>query len=119
MFLDLHSHSVSSDDSRATVEQYLKWIQVLRKREYTVDGFVLTEHRKFDSHLDYSSSMLRVCDSQGMSSQRRSQRDVLEHQIDSRLHVANQQSRQPRGHPLGIHGGVPTASFSLHSFLCQ
>jgi hypothetical protein len=54
MFLDLHSHSVSSDDSRATVEQYLKWIQVLRKREYTVDGFVLTEHRKFDSHLDYS-----------------------------------------------------------------
>ena len=38
MFLDLHSHSVSSDDSRATV-----------------DGFVLTEHRKFDSHLDYSS----------------------------------------------------------------
>lgn len=55
MFLDLHSHSVSSDDSRATVEQYLKWIQVLRKRDYTVDGFVLTEHRKFDSHLDYSS----------------------------------------------------------------
>ena len=55
MFLDLHSHSVSSDDSRATVEQYLKWIQVLRKREYTVDGIVLTEHRKFDGHLDYST----------------------------------------------------------------
>ena len=55
MFLDLHSHSVSSDDSRATVEQYLKWIQVLRKRDYKVDGFVLTEHRKFDGHLDYSS----------------------------------------------------------------
>ena len=32
MYLDLHSHSVSSDDSRATVEQYLKWIQVLRRR---------------------------------------------------------------------------------------
>ena len=54
MFLDLHCHSVSSDDSRATVEQYLKWIQVLRKREHTVDGIVLTEHRKFDFDKDYS-----------------------------------------------------------------
>ena len=54
MFLDLHSHSVSSDDSRATVEQYVKWIQVLRKRGHTVDGIVLTEHRKFDFDLDYS-----------------------------------------------------------------
>ena len=54
MYLDLHSHSVSSDDSRATVEQYLKWIQVLRKRDYTVDGIVLTEHRKFDFDKDYS-----------------------------------------------------------------
>ena len=48
MFLDLHSHSVSSDDSRATVEQYLKWIHVLRKRGFQADGIVLTEHRKFD-----------------------------------------------------------------------
>ena len=55
MYLDLHSHSVSSDDSRATVEQYLKWIQVLRRRGYTVDGIVLTEHRKFDFDLDYST----------------------------------------------------------------
>lgn len=55
MYLDLHSHSVSSDDSRATVEQYLKWIQVLRKRGNTVDGIVLTEHRKFDADLDYSA----------------------------------------------------------------
>ena len=55
MYLDLHCHSVSSDDSRATVEQYLKWIQVLRRREYTVDGIVLTEHRKFDFDLDYSA----------------------------------------------------------------
>ena len=54
MFLDLHSHSVSSDDSRATVEQYVKWIQVLRKRGNTVDGIVLTEHRKFDFDKDYS-----------------------------------------------------------------
>ena len=54
MYLDMHSHSVSSDDSRATVEQYVKWIQVLRKRGHTVDGIVLTEHRKFDFDKDYS-----------------------------------------------------------------
>ena len=54
MLLDLHSHSVSSDDSRATVEQYVKWVQVLRKRGCVVDGFVLTEHRKFDFDKDYS-----------------------------------------------------------------
>lgn len=52
--IDMHSHSVSSDDSRATVEQYLKWIQVLRKRGYSIDGIVLTEHRKFDKAIDYS-----------------------------------------------------------------
>lgn len=50
----MHSHSVSSDDARATVEQYLKWIQVLRGRGYQVDGIVLTEHRKFDLHVDYT-----------------------------------------------------------------
>ena len=55
MYLDLHSHSVSSDDSRATVEQYVKWIQVLRRRGHVVDGIVLTEHRKFDFDKDYSA----------------------------------------------------------------
>jgi len=55
LYLDMHSHSVSSDDSRATVEQYVKWIQVLRKRGHTVDGIVLTEHRKFDFDKDYSA----------------------------------------------------------------
>ena len=55
VFLDLHSHSVSSDDSRATVEQYVKWIQMLRKRGHSVDGIVLTEHRKFDFDKDYSA----------------------------------------------------------------
>lgn len=54
MFLDLHTHSVSSDDSRATVEQYVKWIGVLRRKGSHVDGFVLTEHRKFDFDKDYS-----------------------------------------------------------------
>ena len=55
MFIDLHTHSVSSDDSRATVEQYVKWVGVLRRKGYRMDGFVLTEHRKFDSDKDYSS----------------------------------------------------------------
>ena len=53
-YLDLHCHSVASDDSRATVEQYLKFIQVLRKRGYTIDGIVLTEHRQFDFEADYT-----------------------------------------------------------------
>ena len=53
-YLDLHCHSVASDDSRATVEQYLKWINVLRKRGFTVDGIVLTEHRQFNFDADYS-----------------------------------------------------------------
>ncbi len=55
MYVDMHCHSVSSDDSRATVEQYLKWIQVLRKRGHTIDAIVLTEHRKFDLDADYSA----------------------------------------------------------------
>lgn len=54
MFIDMHSHSVSSDDSRATVEGYLKWVQVLRKRGFQLDAIVLTEHRKFDADADYS-----------------------------------------------------------------
>ncbi|MDP6070987.1 MAG: PHP-associated domain-containing protein [SAR202 cluster bacterium] len=55
MYLDLHSHSVSSDDSRATVEQYAKWVGVLRGKGFQIDGFVLTEHRKFDFDQDYSA----------------------------------------------------------------
>jgi predicted metal-dependent phosphoesterase TrpH len=55
MLVDMHCHSVSSDDSRATVEGYLKWIQVLRKRGHTIDSIVLTEHRKFDNDFDYST----------------------------------------------------------------
>ena len=55
MFIDLHTHSVSSDDSRAAVEQYVKWVGVLRRKGYIIDGFVLTEHRKFDFDKDYSA----------------------------------------------------------------
>ena len=55
MFLDLHSHSTSSDDSRASVEQYVKWAGVIRRKGYRIDGFVLTEHRKFDFDKDYSA----------------------------------------------------------------
>ena len=55
MLIDLHTHSVSSDDSRATVEQYVKWVGVLRRKGVEIDGFVLTEHRKFDFDKDYSA----------------------------------------------------------------
>ena len=54
MYIDLHTHSVSSDDSRATVDQFVKWIGVLRRKGYQIDGFVLTEHRKFDFDADYA-----------------------------------------------------------------
>ncbi|HVN86627.1 MAG TPA: PHP domain-containing protein [Candidatus Binatia bacterium] len=52
MILDLHTHSEASEDSRAPVETYLKWLQ--RKRaEVPIDGLVLTEHRQWDAHADY------------------------------------------------------------------
>lgn len=50
MILDLHTHSIVSDDGRAKVENYCQWI---RKKELPLDGFVLTEHRKFDTDSDY------------------------------------------------------------------
>ena len=56
-YYDLHSHSVASDDSRATVEQYLKWIVTLKKRGMQVDGIVLTEHRQFSLDKDYSDAL--------------------------------------------------------------
>ncbi|MCZ6641391.1 MAG: PHP domain-containing protein [Gammaproteobacteria bacterium] len=52
MILDLHTHSIKSDDGRAKVQNYCQWI---RTREIPIDGFVLTEHRQFDAESDYSS----------------------------------------------------------------
>lgn len=54
-YLDLHTHSADgSDDAGATVEGYLRWITGRRRFGYRIDGFVLTEHRRFDPKLDYS-----------------------------------------------------------------
>ena len=50
MILDLHSHSIVSDDGRAKVENYCQWLQ---RKEIPLDGFVLTEHRLFDDTSDY------------------------------------------------------------------
>jgi predicted metal-dependent phosphoesterase TrpH len=50
VILDLHSHSVKSDDGRARVDLYCQWI---KKRAIPLDGFVLTEHRQFDRESDY------------------------------------------------------------------
>src|SRR3990170_4510342 len=52
VILDLHTHSIKSDDGRAKVENYCQWI---RSREILLDGFVLTEHRQFDFDSDYAS----------------------------------------------------------------
>ena len=54
MYIDMHVHSKRSDDAGGTVEGYLKWISVIRKKGYQVDGIVLTEHRGFDFEVDYS-----------------------------------------------------------------
>lgn len=52
MILDLHAHTNASDDSRAPIEGYLKWLQ--KKRDLVpVDGVVLTEHRQWNPSLDY------------------------------------------------------------------
>jgi predicted metal-dependent phosphoesterase TrpH len=52
MILDLHAHSEASEDSRAPLETYLKWLQ--RKRDLLpIDGIVLTEHRQWDPNADY------------------------------------------------------------------
>lgn len=51
MILDLHAHSIKSDDGRAKVDNYCKWIHA---RKIPIDGFVLTEHRQFDFESDYS-----------------------------------------------------------------
>ena len=50
MILDLHTHSIKSDDGRAKVGNYCQWI---RTRDVPIDGFVLTEHRQFDAASDY------------------------------------------------------------------
>ena len=52
MILDLHSHSIKSDDGRAKVPNYCQWI---RTRDIPIDGFVLKEHRQFDFESDYSA----------------------------------------------------------------
>jgi predicted metal-dependent phosphoesterase TrpH len=52
MIIDLHAHSDASEDSRAPLETYLKWLQ--RKRDLLpIDGIVLTEHRQWDPTADF------------------------------------------------------------------
>lgn len=52
MILDLHTHSIKSDDGRAKVANYCQWI---RSKDLPLDGFVLTEHRQHDFESDYSA----------------------------------------------------------------
>src|SRR5262245_6140714 len=52
MILDLHTHTDASEDSRAPIEAYLKWL-TKKRAEIPVDGIVLTEHRQWDPNKDY------------------------------------------------------------------
>jgi hypothetical protein len=52
MILDLHTHSNLSEDSRAPLEAYLKWL-VRKREELPIDGIVLTEHRQWNPTADY------------------------------------------------------------------
>ena len=52
MILDLHTHSEASEDSRAPVEAYLKWL-TRQRQVLPIDGIVLTEHRRWDARADY------------------------------------------------------------------
>ena len=51
MLIDMHTHSIKSDDGRAKVENYCQWI---RSKDLPLDGFVLTEHRQYDDESDYA-----------------------------------------------------------------
>ena len=70
MILDLHTHSIKSDDGRAKVENYCQWI---RKKELPLDGFVLTEHRQFDGDSDYTA----IADQYGLVILKGSEVDVV------------------------------------------
>ena len=54
MIIDMHSHSVFSDDARATVEQYVKWISKVVRQKAPLAAIELTEHRGFTGEADYS-----------------------------------------------------------------
>ncbi|MCK9487057.1 MAG: MaoC family dehydratase N-terminal domain-containing protein [Dehalococcoidia bacterium] len=59
-YLDLHVHSTDgSDDAGGSVEGYLKWATAKREQGFRLDGFVLTEHRRFDLDRDYSDLAAR------------------------------------------------------------
>jgi predicted metal-dependent phosphoesterase TrpH len=52
VILDLHCHSKKSEDGRASVVGYLRWLRAKRDL-LPIDGLVLTEHRQFDRESDY------------------------------------------------------------------
>ncbi|MGH7804261.1 MAG: hypothetical protein ACREQJ_07920, partial [Candidatus Binatia bacterium] len=52
MILDLHSHSKKSEDGRASVVGYLRWLKA-KASLLPIDGIVLTEHRQYDAESDY------------------------------------------------------------------
>jgi predicted metal-dependent phosphoesterase TrpH len=53
VILDLHCHSKKSEDGRASVVGYLRWLKA-KNGLLPIDGIVLTEHRQFDDESDYA-----------------------------------------------------------------
>jgi predicted metal-dependent phosphoesterase TrpH len=51
VILDMHVHTVASDDSTATITGYIDLLLAYR-RVHPFDGFVLTEHRSYTPGLD-------------------------------------------------------------------
>lgn len=46
MILDLHVHTDLSEDAKPTVVEYVRWVKDMQE-QYTIHGFVLTEHRHY------------------------------------------------------------------------
>jgi predicted metal-dependent phosphoesterase TrpH len=125
MILDLHSHSIASDDGRAKVENYCQWIE---RRRLPLDGFVLTEHRQFDDASDYRALedrfgllILKASEVEteyghvlvfGVNADLRAAFDFA--RIDNRLEVVLEQAKRCGAVAVPCHPGRPKVGLCAH-----
>jgi predicted metal-dependent phosphoesterase TrpH len=125
MILDLHSHSIASDDGRAKVENYCQWIE---RRRLPLDGFVLTEHRQFDDASDYRALedrfgllILKASEVEteyghvlvfGVNEDLRAAFDFA--RIDNRLEVVLEQAKRCGAVAVPCHPGRPKVGLCAH-----
>jgi predicted metal-dependent phosphoesterase TrpH len=125
MILDLHSHSIASDDGRAKVENYCQWIE---RRKLPLDGFVLTEHRQFDDASDYRALedrfgllILKASEVEteyghvlvfGVNADLRAAFDFA--RIDNRLEVVLEQAKRCGAVAVPCHPGRPKVGLCAH-----